>query len=69
MTAFKEITDSCSSAYNTATKCVSNLSSCDIELETKRLDEYNAQRINADQQINFANQDLQKIINEVSTKR
>lgn len=69
MNASQKLANSCSNAYNTATTCVANIKSCNIEEQTKKLDEFNAQRIQADQQINLANKDIQNIIEEVSTNR
>ena len=69
MKASQALANSCSDAYNTATTCVANLKTCNIEEQAKKLDEYNSQRIQADQKINSANQDIQKIIEEVSTNR
>lgn len=69
MKASQDLASSCSEAYNTATACVSNLHSCNIKEETKKLDEYNTRRKHADTIIDWANQDMKQIIEEVSTNR
>ena len=65
MTASKEIADSCSSAYNTATSCVSNLSTCDIEAESRKLDDFNYKRGQAERVIDWMSEDMKQIIEEV----
>lgn len=65
MQSSKEIADTCTSAYNAATACVANLKTCNIEAETKRLDEFNTRRQHAEQQINGMGEDMRKIIEEV----
>ena len=67
MKASQELANSFSDAYNAATACVSNLKTCNLEEQGKKLDEFNARRKNADQQIDWMNQDMTKIIEEVST--
>lgn len=69
MQASQNLAESCSKAYSTATACVSNLSTCNLEAEAKKLDEFNTQKMMADQQIELMNQDMKKIIEEVSTNR
>lgn len=66
MEASQSLAESCSRAYNTATACVSNLDTCNIQEEAKKLDEFNTRKIYADQQIDLMNQDMKKIIQEVS---
>ena len=69
MEASQNLAESCSEAYNTAATCVSNLSTCNLQEEAKKLDLFNARRKNADQQIDRMNQDMKKIIDEVSANR
>jgi hypothetical protein len=69
MEASKEMADSCAEAYNTATICVANLRTCNIEEETKKLDEFNTRRKHADTQIDWMGKDMQRIIKEVSASR
>jgi len=69
MEASKEMADSCTQAYNTATACVSNLQSCNLTEETKKLDEFNTRRKHADTIIDWANEDMKKIIEDVSSNR
>lgn len=69
MEASQNLAQSCSEAYNTATGCVTHLGTCNLEAESKRLDEYNTRKMHADQQIELMNQDMKKIIEEVSTNR
>ena len=69
MEASQSLAESCSEAYNTATACVSNLSTCNLQEEAKRLDEFNTRRKHADEQIDWMNEDMRKIIEEVSNKR
>lgn len=69
MTASKEISDSCSSAYNTATTCVSNLNTCDIEAEAKKLDDFNYKRGQAEEIIDWMGEDMKKIIEEVKSSQ
>lgn len=45
------INKSCVGAYNTATKCVSNLNTCNIKTESKKLTEYNSQRQSAEREL------------------
>lgn len=65
----QSLAESCSDAYNTATSCVSNLKTCNLEEEAKKLDLFNARRKNADQQIDRMNEDIKKIIEDVSANR
>lgn len=67
MTSSKEIADTCSEAYQTATSCVSNLDRCDIEAEAKKLDEFNYKRGQAEEIIDWMNEDMKKIIQEVKS--
>lgn len=69
MEASQALAESCSEAYNTATACVSNLSTCNLEEEAKKLDVFNTKREQSDQQIELMNQDMKKIIEEVSANR
>ena len=69
MSASKEIADTCTSAYNTATACVGNLSTCNIEEEAKKLDELNYKRGQAEEIIDWMNDDMRKIIEEVKTNK
>ena len=69
MTASKEIADSCSSAYNAATTCVSNLKTCDIKAESKKLDEFNYKRGQAEEIIDWMGEDMKKIIEEVKASQ
>lgn len=69
MTASKEIADTCSEAYRTATSCVSNLETCDIEAEAKKLDEYNYKRGQAEEIIDWMSEDMKKIIDEVKSSQ
>lgn len=69
MEASQALAESCSEAYNTATACVSHLSTCNLNVESKKLDEFNTQKKMADQQINKMNYDMKQIIQEVSAKR
>ncbi len=68
MEASNELANSCADAYKTATACVTNLQSCNILEESKKLDEYNTRRKHADTIIDWANKDMKQIIEEVSTK-
>lgn len=65
MHASKEIADSCSKAYNVATSCVSDLNTCNIEAEAKKLDEYNYKRGQAEEIIDWMGNDMKAIIEEV----
>lgn len=65
MKSSKEIADSCTLAYKTATACVSNLNTCDIEKESKKLDEYNYRRGRAEEIIDWMSEDMKEIIKEV----
>lgn len=69
MTASKEIADSCTQAYNTATACVSNLNTCNIEAEGKKLDEFNYKRGQAEEVIDWMGEDMKAIIEEVKANR
>jgi len=69
MTASKEIADSCTAAYNTATACVGNLSTCNIEEESKKLDELNYKRGQAEEIIDWMSDDMKKIIEEVKANK
>lgn len=69
MQAFQKMADSCSDAYDTVTACVSNLKTCNIEAESKKLDEFNTKREQADQQINLINEDMKKIIEDVKASQ
>lgn len=69
MTASKEIADSCASAYNTATACVLNLNTCNIEEESKKLDEFNYRRGKAEETIDWMSEDMKRIIEEVKAKQ
>lgn len=69
MSATKEIADSCSSAYNTATNCVTNLNTCDIKAEAKKLDEFNYKRGQAEEIIDWMSDDMKKIIEEVKASQ
>lgn len=69
MEASNELANSCADAYKTATTCVSNLQSCNVTEESKKLDEYNTRRKHADTIIDWANQDMKEIIEEVSANR
>lgn len=69
MTASKKIADSCAAAYNTATAYVSNLNTCDIEAEAKKLDEYNYKRGQAEEIIDWMGDDMEKIIEEVKANQ
>lgn len=69
LTASKEIADTCAEAYNTATACVANLSTCNIEEESKKLDEFNYRRGQAEVIIDFVGEDMQKVIQDVSANR
>ncbi len=69
MKASQTLSESCSEAYNTATACVSNLSTCNLQEEAKKLDTFNTRKKHADQQIDWMNQDMKKIIEEVSANR
>lgn len=69
MQASKGIADTCTSAYNAATACVSNLRTCNIEAETKRLDEFNTRRQHAEQQIDWVGEEMKKIIEEVKASQ
>lgn len=69
MKASHSLAESCSDAYNTVTACVSDLKTCDIEVEAKKLDEFNTRRKHADEQIDWMNKDMEKIIEEVSANR
>lgn len=65
MQASKQIADTCTQAYNTATACVSNLNTCNIEAETKKLDEFNYRRGQAEEIIDWMGNDMKAIIEEV----
>lgn len=69
MKASQELASSCSEAYNTATSCVANLKTCNLDEQIKKLDEFNTRKKHADQQIDLMNEDMKKIIEEVSTNR
>jgi len=69
MEASQSLAESCSSAYNTATACVSNIKTCNFEEEAEKLDEFNTRKKHADQQIKLMNEDMEKIIEDVSTNR
>lgn len=69
MAASKQIADTCSEAYTTATECVSNLNTCDIESEAKKLDDYNYKRGQAEEIIDWMSEDMKKIINETKANR
>ncbi len=69
MEASQNLAESCSEAYNTATACATHLSTCNFEEEARKLDEFNVKRKNADLQIESMNQDMKKIIDEVSANR
>lgn len=69
MEASQSLAESCSDAYNTATACVSNLSTCNLQEEAKKLDAFNTRRKNADQQIDRMNEDMKQIIDDVSANR
>lgn len=49
--ASDQINKSCIGAYNTAATCVSNIKSCDIKKESKKLVEYNSQRQIAEKEL------------------
>lgn len=69
MTASKQIADTCTQAYNTATACVSNLNTCDIEAEAKKLDQFNYKRGQAEEIIDWMGDDMKKIIEEVKASQ
>jgi len=63
MEASQNLAESCSDAYNAASRCVSNLSTCNLQKESMKLDEFNTRRKHADQQIDLMNKGMEKIIN------
>ncbi len=69
METYQQLANSCSQAYNTATICVSNLNTCNLAEESKKLEEFNKQKESVDPQISLLNKDMESIINEVSAKR
>lgn len=69
MEASKQIADSCAQAYNTATACVSNLNTCNVEEEAKKLDEFNYKRGQAEEIIDWMGDDMEKIIKDVKANR
>jgi predicted RND superfamily exporter protein len=69
MQATKQIADTCTQAYNTATACVSNLNTCDIEAEAKKLDQFNYKRGQAEEIIDWMGDDMEKIIEEVKASQ
>ncbi len=69
MESSKEISDSCTLAYKTATACVSNLNTCDIEAEAKKLDEFNYRRGQAEEIIDWMGEDMKEIILEVKASQ
>ncbi len=69
MTASKQIADTCTQAYNSATTCVSNLNTCDIEAEAKKLDEFNYKRGQAEEIIDWMGDDMKNIIEEVKSNQ
>ena len=69
MTASKEIADTCTHAYNTATACVGNISTCNIEEEAKKLDELNYKRGQAEEIIDWMSDDMKKIIEEIKSSQ
>ena len=69
MEASQSLANSCSAAYSTATNCVTNLRTCNLQQEVKKLDTFNSQKKEADKQIELANIEIQKIIEEVSANR
>ena len=69
MEASKKMADSCADAYHTATTCVTNLKTCDIKEQAEKLDGFNEIRKHADQQIDWMNQDMKRIIEEVKINR
>ncbi len=69
MEASQSLAESCSEAYNTATACVSNLSTCNTQEETKKLDAFNIKKEQADKKIKVANEELGSIIEEVSNAK
>lgn len=69
MEASQTLAQSCSDAYNTATTCVTNINTCNIEEEGKKLDEYNYKRGQAEEIIDWMSEDMKKIIEETKAKR
>ncbi len=69
MESSKEIADSCAQAYTTATACVSNLNTCDIKAESKKLDEFNYRRGQAEEIIDWMGDDMKEIIEEVKANQ
>jgi len=65
MKTSRTMANSCSSAFALATNCVANLSTCNIQEESKKLDIFNRQKKLADQEINYLNQDMKEIIEQV----
>ncbi len=49
MEASQNLAESCSEAYSTASKCVTNLSTCNLQEEEKKLDIFNTRRKHADE--------------------
>lgn len=59
------IAESCANAYDTVTNCLSNLSSCNLQQETKKLDMYEHQKEKANQQMKEGNQQLEAILKDL----
>ncbi len=60
----QSLADSCSEAYTTVTKCVSNINSCNIHEEAQKLDSFELQKEQANEQIKSTNRELRTIIKD-----
>lgn len=69
MEASQHLSESCSNAYNTIAACVSSLKSCNIDEEAKKLDTFDSIRKNSDKEIEKANTEMKKIIEEVKANQ
>lgn len=67
--ASQNLASSCSKAYLTASACVSNLSSCDIVQESKKLEKYNLEKEEANLKIQKSNKELELIIQEIKERK
>lgn len=69
LTISQKLISSCSDAYAEATTCMANLSICNIEESTKKLQVLNKEKEKADGELKEINLDMQTIIDDVLKSR
>ena len=62
--ASQSLANSCSEAYTTVTNCVSNLNSCNLQKEAQKLDSFELQKEQANEQITNSNREFRAIIKD-----